>query len=89
MEKLILDICCGSRMFWFNKKQENTIYVDNRKENHVLCDDRKLVISPDVIGDFKNVGFTSYGCDFKGISDDTGWLLSFVINKNHLPSWII
>ncbi len=28
--KFILDACCGGRMFWFDKKQENTLYIDNR-----------------------------------------------------------
>lgn len=30
-EKLILDACCGGRMFWFNKKHPNALYVDQRK----------------------------------------------------------
>lgn len=29
-EKLILDACCGSRMFWFDKEEEHTIYGDIR-----------------------------------------------------------
>lgn len=29
-EKLILDACCGNRMFWFDKHQPNTLYIDNR-----------------------------------------------------------
>jgi len=28
--KTILDVCCGGRMFWFNKRHPNTLYVDNR-----------------------------------------------------------
>lgn len=30
MNKPILDACCGSRMFWFDKENENTIFMDNR-----------------------------------------------------------
>lgn len=26
----ILDACCGGRMFWFDKKNPNTLFVDNR-----------------------------------------------------------
>ena len=26
----ILDACCGSRMFWFDKENKNAIYMDNR-----------------------------------------------------------
>ena len=29
-EKFILDACCGGRLFWFDKKQPNTIYIDKR-----------------------------------------------------------
>lgn len=29
-EKKILDVCCGGRMFWFNKEDPDTLYVDKR-----------------------------------------------------------
>ena len=29
--KLILDACCGSRMFWFDKQNPNVEYVDIRE----------------------------------------------------------
>jgi len=28
-DKLILDACCGSRMFWFDKAEPHTTYIDN------------------------------------------------------------
>lgn len=28
-EKFILDACCGSRMFWFNKAHPNAVYMDD------------------------------------------------------------
>ncbi len=28
-EKMILDVCCGSKIFWFNKHHKNTIYMDS------------------------------------------------------------
>lgn len=55
--KVILDACCGSRMFWFDKKNKNTIYMDNRKLECELCDGRKLKIEPDLIADFRNMPF--------------------------------
>lgn len=55
--KKIIDVCCGSKMFWFNKNHPDVIYQDIREESHVLCDDRKLVISPDVIGDFRRMDY--------------------------------
>lgn len=56
-EKLILDACCGSRMFWFDKKNPNVVYNDIRKESHVLCDGRDLEISPDTQYDFRDLPF--------------------------------
>ena len=56
-DKLILDACCGSRMFWFNRNHPNAIYMDNRELEDTLCDGRKLVIKPDVLADFRNIPY--------------------------------
>jgi hypothetical protein len=29
---LILDACCGSRMFWFDKGNPNCLFIDKRSE---------------------------------------------------------
>lgn len=55
--KKILDACCGSKMFWFDKNRNDTVYMDNREIEDVLCDGRKLVIKPDIIADFRNIPF--------------------------------
>lgn len=55
-EKLILDVCCGSKMFWFDKHQENTIYMDIRDEEFDVYD-KHVAVHPDVIGDFRNLPF--------------------------------
>lgn len=55
--KKILDACCGSRMFWFDKENEETIFMDNRQIDTKLCDGRRLIIKPDLIADFKNIPF--------------------------------
>lgn len=57
MKKKILDVCCGSRMFWFNRKHPNAIFMDNRTIETELCDGRKLIIEPDVIADFRDIPF--------------------------------
>jgi len=57
MEKKIIDVCCGSKMFWFDKGNPAVLFMDNREETHVLCDLRKLTIGPDVIGDFRDLEF--------------------------------
>ena len=55
--KYILDACCGSRMFWFDRKHPNALYVDNRKLKTTLCDGRKLVVQPDEIVDFRKMPY--------------------------------
>ncbi|EHF7342327.1 SAM-dependent methyltransferase, partial [Salmonella enterica] len=45
-QQTILDVCCGSRMFWFNKQDTRGVFADIRAETHTLCDGRRLVISP-------------------------------------------
>jgi hypothetical protein len=55
--KLILDACCGSKMFWFNKKHPKAVFMDNRTLETTLCDGRRLKIDPDIVADFKNIPF--------------------------------
>lgn len=57
MNKRILDVCCGSRMFWFDKTNKDTVYMDIRELEDNLCDGRHISIKPDVIGDFRNIPF--------------------------------
>lgn len=56
-DKLILDACCGSRMFWFDKQHPNALFVDKREMDCDLCDGRKLSIHPDVVADFTHLPF--------------------------------
>ncbi len=44
VDKQILDVCCGSRMFRFNKHNDNVVFMDNRVLHDRLCDGRKLDI---------------------------------------------
>ena len=53
----ILDACCGSRMFWFDKENPNVTFMDNRELEDTLCDGRKLVIKPNIVGDFRNMPY--------------------------------
>lgn len=62
---VILDACCGSKMFWYNKKNPDVTFMDNRSGEHSLGTyrvgdtekERKLVVSPDIIADFRNMPF--------------------------------
>lgn len=53
----VLDPCCGSRMFYFDKTDERVIFGDIREESHTLCDGRSLHIKPDQKMDFRAMPF--------------------------------
>lgn len=60
----VLDVCCGSKMFWFNPKDERTLFIDIRKDEKAMdlgtpnTKGRKpKVIAPDEIADFRNLPF--------------------------------
>jgi len=56
--KFILDACCGGRMFWFNKKHPNTIYVDIRKEEKGFIKyEKNYEVNPDIIADVQKLPF--------------------------------
>lgn len=55
--KRILDACCGSRMFWFDKECQDAVFMDNRMLQTKLCDGRNLVIQPDIVADFRAIPF--------------------------------
>lgn len=57
MSKKVLDVCCGSRMFYFNKKDERVVFNDKYPREDVLCDGRKLEVNPDFTYDFTALGF--------------------------------
>lgn len=43
-------------MFWFDKKREDTIYMDCRSETFDIHG-KHVNVEPDVIGDFRNMPF--------------------------------
>lgn len=61
----VLDACCGSRMFYFDRQDDRVLYGDIRSERHELTDKssaggvRHLVIEPDVLIDFTRLPFDS------------------------------
>jgi ubiquinone/menaquinone biosynthesis C-methylase UbiE len=44
-------------MFWFDKHNEDVLFMDIRQLSDTLCDGRKLVVSPDIVADFRNMPF--------------------------------
>ncbi|EAF6235991.1 class I SAM-dependent methyltransferase [Listeria monocytogenes] len=55
--KMILDVCCGSRMFWFDKQHENTVYMDCRKYYEELPTGHIINVNPTIVGDFRAIPF--------------------------------
>ena len=59
-EVKILDACCGSKMFWYDKHEPHTTYIDNRSEVGQFKDRdyiRNVVVDPDIICDFRKLPF--------------------------------
>lgn len=59
----ILDVCCGSRMFYYDRNNKNVTYADCRQLETTLCDGRKLEIKPDVIIDFRALPYEDKSFD--------------------------
>lgn len=52
----ILDACCGSRLFWFDKENEQTTYMDIRRESFDIHN-KKINVQPDIVADFRAMPF--------------------------------
>ena len=52
----ILDACCGSKLFWFDKDNEYTTYMDIREESFEIHG-KKVNVTPDVVADFRDMPF--------------------------------
>ena len=38
LDMKILDVCCGSKMFWYDKQEPHTAYMDIRKSVYTAMD---------------------------------------------------
>jgi len=55
-QKIILDVCCGGRMFWFDKKNPNALYLDNRiMPAKKMSNGATLEVAPDMVMDFRKL----------------------------------
>lgn len=64
MKKLILDVACGSKMFWFDKHNPYVEFCDNRTvPYHEYYPHRYLEICPDTVCDFTKLPFSD--CSYK------------------------
>ena len=72
----VLDPCCGSRMFWFDRGHFDVVFGDQRSETIVVTDrshgdlngTRTLTIEPDALMDFRALPFPN--CSFKLVAFD-------------------
>ena len=58
----VLDACCSTKAFWFNKENPDALFMDKRDEECPIKPDkshpaRNLVVAPDVVGDFTKMPF--------------------------------
>jgi len=61
---LVLDACCGPRMFWFNRDDPRALFIDRRQE--IITRDlgtakarnrAPAIVDPDVVADFTAMPF--------------------------------
>ena len=52
----ILDVCCGSKLFWFDKDNEFATYMDIREETFEIHG-KKVNVKPDIVADFRSMPF--------------------------------
>lgn len=61
-QKRVLDVCCGGRMFWFDKKNKDALFLDIRQEDFQTGkgkDNRHRAIKPDKVMDFRKLKIPS------------------------------
>lgn len=63
-DKVILDACCGGRMFWFDKHNPHCCYVDIRQFDKKVIwrskdgsEVREFEVHPDIVADFQHLPF--------------------------------
>jgi ubiquinone/menaquinone biosynthesis C-methylase UbiE len=63
MKKRVLDVACGSRMFYFDKQNPNVEFCDIRHETNTVKDAsqktgvRTIEVNPDTVCDFRDLPF--------------------------------
>jgi hypothetical protein len=61
--KRVLDVCCGERMFWFNKKHPDSLYLDRRVVEPISIgrgrNARMFSCQPNQVMDFRHLDLPS------------------------------
>lgn len=57
-KKRVIDVCCGSKMFWFDKNNPDVEFCDIRTiPYHEFYPNRYIEVSPDTVCDFTSLPF--------------------------------
>lgn len=71
----VLDMCCGPRMMWFQKDDPRALFLDHRRETHVIDKGTRgtvgrspIVVAPDIQADFTELPFPD--CTFSMVVFD-------------------
>ena len=79
----VLDACCGSRMFWFDKKDDRAMFVDSREGVFPVTRQSPrspVVVNPDWCGSFTAMPFSDN--TFHHIVFDPPHLTTLGVNSN-------
>lgn len=58
--KFILDACCGGKMFWYTKENQNVLFMDKRELEKGTFSNNwnpNFCIKPDLVADFRKMPF--------------------------------
>lgn len=72
----VLDVCCGPRMMWFDKKNPLAVFLDKRSETITVRDrshgkedgTRTVSVQPDIVASFTDLPFGD--CSFRLVAFD-------------------
>lgn len=57
LEKPIIDVCCGGKMFYFDKQDERVLFCDERHFEKQWANKSLFQVKPDMLIDFKALPF--------------------------------
>jgi SAM-dependent methyltransferase len=57
MKNQIIDVCCGGKMWWFNKSRRGVLMMDNRKVEPGTVKGENWSVEPDLVADFTKIPF--------------------------------
>lgn len=80
--KEILDVCCGGKMFWWDKNNKDTLFCDIRQHDKGYIEAcPNWACEPDIIADYRDLPFSEESFslivwDIPHIKKDSGGIIS-------------